>query len=119
MVDGVRTDVTMTITGFVSVTPFETADGVTKDVIKFVVGGRADAEMNDVTMFVVLGSTVVVVSGMGDCVVDKMADETDEAMEEEIAAATDEDSAAAAALVMEDSVLVTATLVSAIMKKNR
>ena len=99
------------------VMPFVTADCVTTDVIMLVVGGRAEAETNDVTMFVVLGSTVVVVSGMADCVVDdRIADETDEAMEEEMDAATDEDRAAM--LLMEEDKLVTAAVVSDMLNGN-
>ncbi|KAK5134226.1 hypothetical protein LTR08_006769 [Meristemomyces frigidus] len=111
VVEGVLTDVITTVTGSVLVTPLETADCVTTDVIMLVVAGSAEAEMIDVTTFVEPGWIVVVVSATDDCDVDKTAADTDEAMEDESSAAMDE-VVAAAALEIEDKLVVTVALLS-------
>lgn len=65
--DCVLTEVTMTVTGLVSVTPLETADCVTTEVIMLVVGVTEEAEIIDVTTFVVDGSTVLVLPDILFC----------------------------------------------------
>jgi len=100
----VLTDVMTTVTGFVSVTPLLTADCVTTEVTIFVVGGSDEAEMIEVTIFVVLGSTVVVESWA-----ETMEEETAAATEEEMAEAREEEAAAA----LLDAMDVTAADVSA------
>jgi len=62
VVDALLTCVMTTVTGLVSVMPSLVADCVTTEVIMFVVGASAEADIMEVTTLVELGSTVVVES---------------------------------------------------------
>lgn len=98
-------EVTTTVIGFVG-SPALVADCVMTDVKMAVVGATDDADMTDVTTFVVLGSMVVVLSA-------PTTDDTDEATAEDIDDSTADDEAAADEMELDSEVEVTAVAILA------